>query len=119
MPETDRQSVESFLSNYKAAAKQSFRLARHRPKNMATLKQLGMHERECANQILSLTVEDYCKGPEDDRDKGKGGEFWFFGKRIEAHEVYIKLKLVEIGEKKEALCISFHIAEYKMSYPFK
>lgn len=118
MQASKKQSVQEFLSGYRAAAKESFSLI-HRPQNMATLKQLGMDKTGCLDQILSLTVEDYCKGPEDDRDKGKGGEFWFFGKRIEGHEVYIKLKLVEIGGKKEALCISFHIAEYKMSYPFK
>ena len=118
MPATDKQSVQSFLSHYKAAAKESFSLIR-RPQNMATLMQLGIDKTGCLDQILSLTAEDYCKGPEDDRDKGKGGKFWFFGKRIEGHEVYIKLKLVTIGEKKEALCISFHIAEYAMRYPFK
>lgn len=118
MQASEKQSVQEFLSGYKAAAKESFRLIR-RPQNMTTLNQLGMDVRGCENQILSLTAEDYCKGPEDDRAKEKGGRIWFFGKRIEDHEIYIKLKLVAIGEKKEALCISFHIAEYKMSYPFK
>ena len=41
---------------------------------------------------------------------------WIFGKRIEGKEVYIKITLG--GYNKETFCISFHIAEHKMSYPF-
>ena len=120
MGQLKKPEVQKFLDDFKAVAKESkenFDLVRHRPQNRTTLDQLGMDTRECLDQILSLTAEDYCKGPEDDRDRP--GKFWFFGKKIEGHEIYIKLKLVEIGEKKKALCISFHIAEYAMRYPYK
>jgi len=41
---------------------------------------------------------------------------WVFGKDVKNNEVYIKITL-DAGTN--ALCISFHIAEYKMKFPFK
>ena len=44
------------------------------------------------------------------------GEMWVFGKDVKGQEVYIKITL---GKGASALCISFHIAEHPMNYPFK
>jgi hypothetical protein len=41
---------------------------------------------------------------------------WVFGKDVKGQEVYIKITL---GKGSSALCISFHIAEHPMNYPFK
>jgi hypothetical protein len=62
-------------------------------------------------------VEEYSKGPEPDRDFP--GELWVFGKEILGHEVYIKMKIDRQDEMEELTCISFHIAKYKLNYPFK
>ena len=59
----------------------------------------------------------YCKGPEADRDRP--GELWFFGKVIQDKGIYIKLKIADADGIKIAKCISFHIAEYPMSFPYK
>jgi len=82
-----------------------------------TLLQLGLTKRNVEEILLSLSVTDYCKGPEADRDRS--GEMWFFGKEIEGYEVYIKLKVAAVSDKEIAKCISFHIAKYPLSFPYK
>ena len=42
---------------------------------------------------------------------------WVFGKLIKNHEIYIKISLGIEGSS--VICISFHLAEYKMTYPLK
>lgn len=42
---------------------------------------------------------------------------WVFGIILKEKEIYIK---VSMGvENTQAVCISFHVAEFKMSFPFK
>ena len=65
--------------------------------------------------IENLVVEDYVQGPVVD-ELNKLGEMWVFGKDVKEREVYIKITL---GKGASALCISFHIAEHPMNYPFK
>jgi len=43
----------------------------------------------------------------------------FFGKEIEDYEVYIKLKIANFDDRSIAKCISFHIANYPLRFPFK
>jgi hypothetical protein len=33
-------------------------------------------------------------------------------------EVYIKLKIAQVGKEKIAKCLSFHVAEYSLCFPF-
>lgn len=42
---------------------------------------------------------------------------WVFGKHVKSHETYIKISIGAPGTN--AICISFHIAEHPMNYPFK
>lgn len=48
---------------------------------------------------------------------------WVFGKDVKDREVYIKLQIIEAiqqnGMKSQTICISFHIAEHPLVYPFK
>lgn len=82
-----------------------------------TLRYLGLTKRNLEEILLSLSVSDYCSGPEADRDKG--GEIWVFGNTVGGHEIYIKLKVVDVGERRIAKCISFHIAQFPLNYPFR
>jgi hypothetical protein len=86
-------------------------------KNMQSLAKLGFTKKNCKDVILSLSVDDYCDGPKQDKDRP--GEIWEFGKLIEGKEVYIKLKVAQVGEKKLAKCLSFHVAEYSLYFPFR
>ncbi len=66
--------------------------------------------------IEQLNVEDYCKGPLEETIHG-GSQMWVFGKKVRGAEVYIKIALG--AANKPVICISFHIAERKLKYPFK
>lgn len=90
-----------------------------RPINNETVVALGLTRETVRQEILQLTADDYHAGPELDRDQP--GEVWVFGKRIEAMEVYIKLKLVrniEAGTE-YVKCLSFHEAERRIEYPLR
>ena len=43
--------------------------------------------------------------------------FDIFGKDVEGKEVYIKISYGM--PNRQAICISFHLAEYPMNYPYK
>ena len=84
--------------------------------NRSGLRELGLTNRNRQDAILALTVTHYSAGPDPDHDRA--GEMWIFGKRIAGREVYIKLKLAYVDGTRIAKCISFHRAEYPLTYPF-
>ncbi len=86
-----------------------------RKKNLHSLSMLGLTKKNCKNEILSLSVSNYSSGPKPDRDKP--GKVWEFGKKIKEKEIYIKLKIADIGLIKIAKCISFHEAKHPLDYP--
>jgi len=88
-----------------------------RDENRQTLSELGLTKRNLEEILLGLTVLDYCKGPDADRDQP--GEIWVFGKEVKDEDIYIKLKVANVKAKKIAKCISFHIAKFKLKYPYK
>ena len=88
-----------------------------REKNRETLLELGLTNTLMFEEIRSLEVKHYSKGPEQDRDEKIKGEVWFFGKEIAGKEIYIKLKIDTAGNL--LLVISFHTTDYKIYYPYK
>ena len=66
--------------------------------------------------VKNLLVHDYVEGPVID-ELNKSGEMWVFGKDVKEREVYIKITLGY--ENGQTICISFHIAEHPLIYPFK
>jgi hypothetical protein len=88
-----------------------------RQANQNALLSLGLTERNRREEILSLSVTDYCSGPKQDKDQP--GSVWEFGKSVSGKEVYIKLKIAEVKGTKIAKCISFHEAAYPMIFPFR
>jgi hypothetical protein len=87
-----------------------------RGKNAQTLADLEIQPIEREKILLNLKVEDFAEGPLEDT-LYKGSDLWVFGKEIKKNEIYIKIS-IGYGES-GVLCISFHIAERPMSYPFK
>ena len=88
-----------------------------RPEKEQTIVLLGLTKQNIVDEILELSVEDYCEGPLEDKDKP--GYLWVFGRNIFHCEIYIKLKLANVAGIEIAKCISFHIAEHQMNYPYK
>ena len=78
-------------------------------------KELEITQSSCKEEIIKLTYKNYYKGPiEDSINKG---EYWEFGKTIKKTEVYIKIN--KGLQNKSVICISFHKAKHKMTYPLK
>lgn len=87
-----------------------------RGKNAQTLADLEIRPIEREKIIDSIEVEDYSEGPLIDT-LNKAADMWVFGKTLKKQEIYIK---VTMGlPSAQVICISFHIAEKEINYPFK
>ncbi len=84
---------------------------------MEALAKLGITKKNLREEIMILSVENYCEGPEPDRDRP--GDIWVFGKQVGTEEIYIKLKIAQVGQEKIAKCLSFHAANFPLCYPFR
>lgn len=110
--------VKSFLRDfkYKLNFKNGALYRDDRGKNLETLLLLELASDDRKVELLALEVSDYCEGPvKDILYKGPG--IWVFGRTIKGHEIYIKITIGQYGGK--VVCISFHLAESTLNYPFK
>ena len=87
-----------------------------REKNAKTLAALELTPNGQREVIKSIEVEDYSEGPIRNL-LNAWGDLWVFGKDVNGQEVYIKIAYGMPNSR--AICISFHIAEYPMNYPYK
>ena len=112
-----KQQVEDFLKRLKEKITVFDIIFRDdRGKNLQTLATLEITPTYRKQVILNIEAEDYSEGPIVDT-LNKMGEMWVFGKDVKGHEVYIKITLG--FPNSSTICISFHIAEHPMTYPFK
>ena len=112
-----KEQVEEFLRDLKQKIKIWGILYRDdRGKNAQTLADLELRPIDRDKVIENLKVNDYCQGPLDEKLYG-GKDMWVFGKEVKKNEVYIK---ITIGFPSDSIvCISFHVSEYTLNYPFK
>lgn len=114
---TSRGDVELFLDSFHAKMKIFGILYRDdRGKNQRTLEELEIVPAYRKVIIENLNAEDYIEGPVIDT-LNRLGELWVFGKDVRGREIYIKIALGMQGG--QTICISFHIAEHPLKYPFK
>ena len=112
-----KEEVQKFLNQFHEKMKIFGIIYRDdRGKNQNTLEELEIVPSYRKVVIESLVVEDYVQGPVVD-ELNKLGEMWVFGKDVKGREVYIKIMIGGVGC--QTICISFHIAEYPLVYPFK
>lgn len=117
MDQGKREKVAKFLKKFKKIATTGRGLDLiPRAENIACLAELRITKKNQKEEIMNLTVDDYCEGPEPDKDRP--GEVWLFGKRISGKEVYIKLKIAQVGKETIAKCLSFHPAKHPLCFPF-
>lgn len=110
-------AVEQFLSDFKSKMKIWDVLFRDdRGKNAQTLIELELRPIDRNAILETLDVKDYSEGPLPDT-LYKGTDLWIFGKMVKKREVYIKITLGAAGSS--VICISFHLADHKIKYPFK
>lgn len=114
---TTRNDVEHFLDRFKVKVEiWGIFFLDSREKNKETMAFLNFRSMDRLNVVKSIEVEDYSAGPIKDQLNGFG-EMWVFGKDVAGQEIYIKITLGSPGTR--TICISFHIAEHPMQYPFK
>jgi len=108
--------VTLFLFQFKEFAQNVFSFYA-REESRDTIARLGITIPQAKKEILGLTYEDYYRGPIQDTDPKKRGEYWEFGKTICGQEIFIKLKTV--SKHGVAICFSFHIPGETIEYPYK
>lgn len=112
-----REDIQRFLEQFNAKMKVFGIIYRDDwGKNRQTLEELEIVPVYRRLVIESLVAEDYVQGPVVD-ELNRFGEMWVFGKDVKGREIYIKIMLGCEGS--QTICISFHIAEYPLTYPFK
>lgn len=87
-----------------------------RGKNTDSLAALDIIPSKRKEIIKTITVTDYSEGPIINL-LNQLGDLWVFGKEVNGQEVYIKICYG--FPNKQTICISFHVAEHPMKYPYK
>lgn len=121
MPITEvasKEQVEEFLAKVVASIESGYFYYVNRPKNHQTGAELDVSQTAVVDFVQNLTYLNYYKGPRKSR-QSIYGTIYEFGTAIDEIEVYIKLELVERFGTMMCNCISFHIPEQPIEYPFK
>lgn len=114
---TNREQVQRFLDDFHQKAKVFGIVFRDlRDKNLNSLLKLEISSYRRNEIIAALQAEDYSEGPLPDTLYHLS-EMWVFGKIEKKKEIYIKISVG--ATDRSTICISFHIAEKSMNYPFK
>lgn len=112
-----KKDVESFLKDFKLKMKIFDILFREdRGKNAQTFLDLEITPNARKKIIENLESVDYSEGPIEEI-LYNCSDMWVFGKEIKSTEVYIKIS--KGSPNNSVICISFHIAEYKIEYPLR
>ena len=83
-----------------------------RRKNLQALVAHGFTIVDVKDNILSLMVSDYYKGPKKDFDSNQPGDIWEFKKDVGGKQFYVKLKIQNRDGKDILKCLSFHEDNY-------
>lgn len=116
--ETTKSEVEIFLVQAKGLILQKRVVFVPRDVNVQGLVDLGIDEAKAWVEIARLTINNYCQGPESDRD-GSATFVWVFGATVEKTATYIKLKIEPSGKSHVLKCLSFHPGQFPMRFPLR
>lgn len=111
----DPDEVSRFLADFKAKLDVYDVVYLNREKNLQALADLDIRPFERTAHLRNLTVEQFFRGPHP--DQAGISDLWEFGVQLKGKEVYIKVQLG--SPNRSTICISFHLAEFPMTYPFK
>ncbi|HEV2481645.1 MAG TPA: hypothetical protein VGS79_18370 [Puia sp.] len=113
----EREEIVRFLAELKEKIR-IFEIAfRPRDKNLQALADLDITAARRLECIVNLKVEDYFAGPKRDTYNTTLPDYYEFGIRVKGVEIYIKI--TKGLKNKPADCMSFHPAEFSITYPFK
>lgn len=113
----DRVLVVSFLEQAKTLIAQGRITFWSRSKNFATLNRLGLRTSHQLEILQELTPDDYCHSVP--ALQGSTEDALVFGSNVDSIEVYIKLKIQVTPAGELLICVSFHEAEFPLSYPYR
>jgi hypothetical protein len=112
-----KQEVEQFLRTLKEKIRCLEIRFRPRGKNLQALADLDITANNRLEYIMNLKAEDYYAGPKNDTYDTALPDYYEFGIRIKGIEVYIKISSGLTNKPVD--CMSFHPAEFPMTYPLK
>lgn len=114
----EKEEITKFLKDFNDKLKVFNVIYRdERNKNLQTLAELEITPSQRTAYLYKLKAENYLSGPKKDRLNPGFPDYWEFGMKIKKKDVYIKISMGLLN--KPIICISFHIAEYKLKYPLK
>ncbi len=112
---TPIEEVSRFLVDFKTKLDVYEVVYMNREKNLQALADLDIRPFERTAYLRNLAVENYYRGPHP--DQAGISDLWEFGIQVKSNEVYIKIQLGAYNHS--AICISFHVAEFTMTYPYR
>lgn len=108
----DPSTISSFLKQAKYLMSCGRYRFVSRSKNLQALSQHGLTVADVKEEIQSLVIDDYYKGPKPDFDQSRSGDIWEFKKEIDGEPFYVKLKIQNLNGKNILKCLSFHEDEF-------
>jgi hypothetical protein len=78
-----------------------------RDKNLSTLARFDLTVKDVLRRLALLGPSNYAKGPEADEDRTEGS-VWIFFHNEAGTRLYVKLKLIRIGNLDWLKILSFH-----------
>ncbi len=117
MPNPTLDEINAFLQDLFLKMKVFNIVFEERPKNRQTLLDLEINKLQRLSFITSMKPEDYISGPNKDSNDTTRPDYWVFGIKVKEKDVYVKINLGY--NNKPVICISFHIAEFPLEFPFK
>lgn len=113
----NKQEVEFFLKELKEKIRFFDIVFQPRDKNLQALADLDISAIKRLEFIMNLKAEDYYDGPKNDTYDSSRPNYYEFGIQENKIEVYIKIS--KGLSNKPVDCMSFHPAEFPMTYPLK
>lgn len=99
--------IRTFLESLKDAVREKRYRVVKRPVNRQFIIQNGFNIDDIEEILMGLTILDYKKGPESDRD-GYPGTIMVFLPVVNRLRVYIKIRIWNEGNADQCVIISFH-----------
>lgn len=109
-----RQEVDRFLKTFFPKMQVFGIFFVDRDKNAEAMKMLGISAAARIKIIKDIMVEDYV---ETVRDLTSYGDMFVFGKDYDGSDIYVKISLGKPNNT--TICVSFHVAEHPITYPYK
>ena len=109
--------INAFLQDLSEKIKVFDIVFEDREKNRKALTDLEITHKQRIEFIKNMKPQDYISGPNKDTNDTSRPDYWVFGIKVKEQDVYVKVNLGYAN--KRVVCISFHIAEYPLEFPFK